>query len=116
MPYLEYPNLVIAKGHVLHVVASDFQRIWYVRGMTDAPEKVEEFKALPTQPQGTAPAIATPRAAPAATPGAAALALAPEQASPPPQANSLAPIVLSSGLAFLVVAAVVAVALGRRRS
>lgn len=116
MPYLEYPNIVIARGHVLHVVASDFQRIWYIRGITDAPEIAPDFTVLPARPQEASPTITTPRATPTAEAGAPATTLPPELASPPSQVNSLTPILLSSGLAFLVVAAVVAMALGRRRS
>lgn len=114
--YLEYPNITIERGHILHAVASDFQRIWYVRGQTDAPEVMTEFQALPAPPAravtpgetATPPATATPQ--PTATPPAL------QQVGPPPESGLFTPILLSSALAFAVVAVVVVASIGRRRS
>lgn len=114
---MEDQNIGVVRGRELYVVANaGLRKIILIRGLADAPEVTPQFKVLPTQPQETAPAIATPRTTSSATPSPTVVALAPELASPPSQANSLTPILLSSGLAFLVVAAVVAMALGRRRS
>lgn len=113
---MEDQNIGVARGRELYVVANaNLQKIILIRGLTDAPETPLQFTALPARPQEASPTTATPRATPTAEPGAPAPTLPPELASPPPQASSLAPVLLSSGLAFLVVAAVVAVALGRRR-
>jgi hypothetical protein len=114
---MEHQNIAIAQGNVLYVVANAaLQQIILIRGQTDAPEIAPDFESLPTGPLQplSPPATATPQATPA--PALAAVTLPSQSASPPSDGGSLTPILLSSALAFLIVAVVVVVNIGRRRS
>jgi hypothetical protein len=114
--YFEYPNITIAQGRVMHVVASDFQRIVYIRGLADAPEVISSFEALPGQPPAQPAATDTPPAEPTPAASPTAALAEPDRAVPGSSNDSMTSILLSSGAALLLLAVVAVVALGRRRA
>jgi len=116
MGHLEYPNIAISRGHVLHVVAMDFQRIFYIPGTTAAPELLPRVAPLPTpviaatQDIGDSVAQATASVSPTTAvlePGTNTLAT---------EANSLSPVLVGVAMAFLLVGAVAAATLRRGRA
>jgi hypothetical protein len=115
--YLEFPNIAISRGRVLHVVASDMQRIMYIQGTVDAPERMPEIITPPTRVMEATQSVGKPETQatmlPPTTPTAVVLSSGVEV--PPKAENPFLPALVGGGAAFLLVAAVVAVNLSRRR-
>lgn len=110
---MEDQNIAVVKGKDLYVVTNaDLQRIVLIRGITDAPEAARTFDPLPRT------------MGPSDSPDSQATLPPPTESTfqptnldtPKPADNAFFPIVLGSGLAFLVVFVVVVAHRRQRRS
>ena len=113
--YLEYPNVAISRGRVLHVVASDHQRIVYIRGTTNAPEVAAEIPPLPTRSAEATLGIARAETQTPLPPSPTMVAPTIDTTDLRKAGTSFSPIVLSAGAVLVFVFAVVAIVRTRQR-
>ncbi|NLE45719.1 MAG: exo-alpha-sialidase [Chloroflexi bacterium] len=113
---LEYADIAISGGNRLHVVATDFQRVWYVQGVTDAPESRSGYLPEPEMQVAKAPTTIVSTIEYPNDPELPDEAYHKESPGTSGRASPISVVLLSSGLALLLVVSVVFLSFGKRRS
>ena len=113
---MEDQNICVAQGHVLYAVANAaLRQIILIRGVADVPEVVPEFRIPPTLPPEQILATVTADPVRQSVPFSRSVAYPLSSESSNPPSDSFDPIIISTGLAALIVVAIVIASWRHRR-